>query len=179
MAKNVPGFCTEVKEACSILCVKFPELLDKSDTRAFMKQQVLEIQGKQLLKQMIPSSKLDKVLLNGFKYDGKVMKYLLELNFLEARAVFMTRYRMIPSKANFPGRWKGQTCNVCGFLDTDEHVFSCPGYRDLITDDISLELFWDEETLNDIETLSIAAKIMYKIIERMECIQEMKAKDFR
>ena len=54
MAKNVPGFCTEVKEACSILCVKFHEILDKGDVRAFLKQQVIEIQGKQLLKQMTP-----------------------------------------------------------------------------------------------------------------------------
>ena len=177
MAKNVPGFCTEVTEACSILGVNFDELLEKGDIRSFMKQQVREIQGTQLFKQMVASSKLDKVLLSGFKYDGKVMKYIQELVFVEARAVFMTRYRMTPTKANFPGRWKGQSCNVCGFLDTDEHVFSCPGYRDLITDDISLEMFYSEETLNDIETLSVAAKVMHKIIERMEYIQDMETQD--
>ena len=138
-----------------------------------MKQKVLEIQGKQLFRIMSVSSKMDKVLLNNFKYDGKMMKYLKELDFMDARAVFMTRYRMLPTKSNFPGRWQGQHCNICGFLDLDEHIFTCPGYKDLVTDEISLSMFWNTDVLNDIEVLSGAAKIMRQIIERMESIQEM------
>ena len=126
MEKDVPGFCTEVKEVCGILGVDFNEVLSKNDPRGYMKQKVVEIQGKQLFRIMSVSSKMDKVLLNNFKYDGKMMKYLKELDFRDARAVFMTRYRMLPTKSNFPGRWQGQHCNICGFLDLDEHIFTCP-----------------------------------------------------
>ena len=140
-----------------------------------MKENVIEIQRKQLLNQMVLSSKTDKVLLSGFDFDGKMMKYLQELEFDEARAVFMTRYRMLPTKVNFPGRWEGQLCNVCGFIDVDEHIFNCPGYKDLITDQgMSLEMFWDNEALNDIEALRKVASVMKSVIERMEYIQDMK-----
>ena len=80
---------------------------------------------------------------------------------------------MLPTKSNFPGRWEGQHCNICGFLDLDEHIFTCPGYKDLVTNEISLAMFWNTDVLNDIEVLSDAAKIMRQIIERMEDIQEM------
>ena len=175
MEKNVPGFCTELKEACEILGVEFAELLDKNEIRPYLKEKVIEIQKKQLLNQMVMSSKTDKVLLRGFDFNGKAMKYLQELEFGEARAVFMTRYRMLPTKANFPGRWEGQLCNVCGFMDVDEHIFNCPGYKDLIADNnISLEMFWDPETLDDINKLSQIASVMKLVIERMEYIQDMK-----
>ena len=136
--KQVPGFCTEVTEACIIMDVSFEDLLEQSDIRSFMKKKVLEIQSKQLLQQMLLSSKMDRVLLSGFKFDGKIMKYLCELDFADARAVFMTRYRMLPTKSNFPGRWKRTTCNICGFEDTDAHIFNCPGYADLNTAGISI-----------------------------------------
>ena len=138
-----------------------------------MKQKVLEIQKKQLLKQMLLSSKMDRVLLSGFKYDGKAMKYLYELDFVDARAVFMTRYRMLPTKSNFPGRWKGSACNVCGFDDTDAHIFTCPGYADLNPQGISLDLFWNVESLENIELLIPAAKMMNKMITRMEEVQDL------
>ena len=80
---------------------------------------------------------------------------------------------MLPSKTNFPGRWEGQQCNICGFQDLDEHIFTCPGYKDLVTDDMSLEMFWNNDVLNDMQVLSVAAKSMTLIIERMEEIQEM------
>ena len=101
------------------------------------------------------------------------MKYLCELDFDDARAVFMARYRMLPTKSNFPGRWEGSACNVCGFQDTDIHVFTCPGYKDLNPDGISLDLFWDAEALNDMKVMSPAAKIMNEIITRMEDIQNI------
>ena len=74
---------------------------------------------------------MDQVLLAGFKFDGSMQPYLQGLDFVDARAIFMSRYRMWPTKSNFPGRWSGTCCNVCGFEDTDEHVFSCAGYIDL------------------------------------------------
>ena len=126
--KDVPGFCTEVKEACSIFNIQFMDMASKNDIRGNMKKIVIEMQGSQLLQMMMISSKADRVLLNGFKYDGKCKKYIKNLDFCEARAVFMARYRMLPVKKNFPNRWDGVKCNVCGFDDTDRHTFSCPGY---------------------------------------------------
>ena len=171
--KQVPGFCTEVTEACTILNVSFEDLLQKADIRSYMKEKVIEIQGKQLLQQMLLSSKTDRVLLSGFKFHGNVMKYLCELDFADARAVFMTRYRMLPTKSNFPGRWKGTSCNICGFEDTDVHVFNCPGYTDLNTTGISIDLFWNAEAIENMEVLAPAANIVNRMIARMEEIQNV------
>ena len=101
-------------------------------------------------------------------------KYLLELDFVEARAVFMMRYRMLPTKANFPGRWRGTMCNICGFQDTDEHIFHCPGYQDLLTEDICYSMFWDDETLNDTVKLKKAACSIIGIIIGLNDVQEMR-----
>ena len=57
---------------------------------------------------------MDGVILEGFLFNGKMKKYLTELNFEEARGIFMARYRMWPTKVNYPGRWNGVSCNVCG-----------------------------------------------------------------
>ena len=98
-------------------------------------------------------------MLSGFVYNGSMMKYLRELNFNEARAIFMARYRMWPTKENFPGRWSGVLCNVCGLKDTDQHVFSCPGYADIIQGKYCFDVFWDKNVLNDIDKLKEIAKV--------------------
>ena len=103
--KDVPGFCTEVKEACSIFNVLFQEIVKNDDVRESMKKKVIEVQGRELLQMMMVSSKTDRVLLNGFKYNGRCQRYLKDLDFREARAVFLARYRMLPVKKNFPSRW--------------------------------------------------------------------------
>ena len=78
---------------------------------------------------------------------------------------------MWPTKANFPGRWRGSLCNICGLNDTDEHVFSCPGYGDLVIEGMSMDMFWDNDILADTEKIKVVAKCVIKIIERMEDIQ--------
>ena len=88
LEKEVKGFCSEVIETCRIFRVSFPDLLDKSDIREYMKERTLEIQRRQLLELMLVSSKMDRVLVNGFKFDGKCQVYLSELDFCEARAIF-------------------------------------------------------------------------------------------
>ena len=113
------------------------------------------------------------MLVNGFRFDGKSQKYLSELDFPEAKVVFLARYRMLPAKTNFPGRWKGDKCNVCGFQDTDTHMFTCPGYADLNPECINIEVFWDEQYLNDMNLLSPAAKMLIKMVDRMEEIQKL------
>ena len=62
---------------------------------------------------------------------------------------------------------------MCGFQDTDVHIFTCPGYTDLNPDNISLDVFWDEMYLEDMKLLSDAAKVVIKIITRAEEIQNM------
>ena len=174
MEKKVDGFCTEVMDVCRLFELSFDDLLSENDVRKKLKLCVTKIQEQELYKRMMVSSKMDGVLLNGFGYDGKIKKYLLELDFVEARAIFMMRYRMLPTKANFPGRWSGTLCNICGFEDTDQHIFYCPGYQDLVTEPISYSMFWDDETLNDTVKLKKAACTILGIIERLEEVQDMK-----
>jgi hypothetical protein len=177
MENNVDGFCTEVNEVCRLLNVSFHEMLEEKDVRKTLKEKIVEIQGQEMYKRMMISSKMDGVLLNGFCYDGKVKKYLMELDFIEAKAIFMVRYRMLPTKANFPGRWNGKSCNICGFDDTDEHLFHCPGYQDLFTSDMSYSMFWDNDVLEDTVRIKKAACIILGIIERLNEIQVMVSKD--
>ena len=173
LKKNVPGFCTELVDACALFQVSLVELQNEKNVREFLKKKVIEMQAAELLKRMIISSKMDKVMLSGFVYNGCMMKYLRELNFNEARAIFMARYRMWPTKENFPGRWSGVSCNVCGARDTDQHVFSCPGYADIIQGKYCFDVFWDKNVLNDIDKLKEIAKVVLLLIERMENIQNI------
>ena len=78
---------------------------------------------------------------------------------------------MVLTKDNFPGRWKGTRCNVCGCADTDEHLFRCPGFADLLDDTVSYELFLSAEV--EIEKLAGAAEKMLLVNERLKVLQEM------
>ena len=80
----------------------------------------------------------------------------------------MSRYRMWPTKSNYPGRWKGIDCNICGSKDTDEHIFTCPGYCDIVGGSFVFDVFWDEAVLDDIERLKEIADVVLMLIERME-----------
>ena len=173
LEKKVDGFCTEVYEACDVLDTSLEELDGNQDIRKTIKCKALALQQTELFKRVIVCSKMDKILLSGFQFDGQIKKYLLELDFEEARAVFMIRYRMLPTKNNYPGRWHGSRCNICGLEDTDAHVFSCPAYCDFISEDIWYEMFWDDRILNDMVKLQKAATLLLGIIERMENIQNM------
>ena len=53
------------------------------------------------------------------------------------------------------------------------HLFWCPGYQDLITDDIWYNMFWDDNILKDISKMKKAASILMSVIERLELIQKM------
>ena len=173
LCKKVPGFCTEVIKACEVFQVSLDTLKNENNVREVLKKKAIEIQSIQVLNRMISSSKADRVLLNGFSYDGTAMKYLTELDFQEARAIFMSRYRMWPTKENYPGRWSGQNCNICGMKDTDEHIFSCPGYVDLVDQKLEYKMFWDKSFLNDVGKLKAVAGSVLKIIERIEAVQSL------
>ena len=130
--KKVPGFCSELEEACNVFSISIDELSEKRNIRKFLNKKLVKIQSGELMKRMLISSKLDNTLLNGFCFSGSMMSYLSKLSFLEAKAIFFAKYRMWSTKKNFPGRWINLQCNICGRDDTDEHIFRCPGFGDLV-----------------------------------------------
>ena len=167
MEKKVPGFCAEVVEALKAfeLTEDSVELMmDGRNLRTLLKTKIIQIQSKRLVERMLKESKTDQLLLNGFHFDGKVKKYLVELPFNEARAVFMLRSRMFPTKNNFKGRW-GSECVYCGNVESDIHLFSCAGYNDLLGD-VKMDLFFSLEATMD-ELFDGAQKLL-KVIERLE-----------
>ena len=94
----------------------------------------------------------------------------MDLPFHQARIIFMVRCRMLLTKNNFPGRWTGVFCNLCGCLDTDEHLFGCPGFIDLLGD-IDYGLFFAND--QDLEELAYAAEKMILVNERLKVTQEL------
>ena len=57
--------------------------------------------------------------------------------------------------------------------DLDEHIFSCPGYQDIIDPEIKYEMLWDKEVLKDMGILKKIADCLKLIIERMKEIQKI------
>ena len=164
---KVPGFCSELDEALKIMGVHADDELlkkERQEIRCSLKKKIVEIQKCRLVQKMMIESKADRILLNGFNFDGNMKSYLRELPFKEARAVFMLRARMLPTKDNFRGRW-GYECNFCSCPESDMHLFSCAGYSDLL-DGINFDLFITLES--SIEELSLGAKQLLKVIERLE-----------
>ena len=52
-------------------------------------------------------------------------------------------------------------CNVCEMRDTDEHLFACQGFADILHDSVSLEMFFAD---NDLERSESVAGKMLKVI---------------
>ena len=165
--KQVPGFCHDLEKALQ----KFgladnSEIFTKDNkvVRETIKKKIVEIESGQLALKMLAESKSDRLLLNGYLFDGKIKKYLLELPFEEARVVFMIRCRMFPTKDNFKGRW-GTDCTYCNCPETDMHLFACAGYGDLL-EGISFDTFI---LLNSsIDDLSYGARCLIRVKERLE-----------
>ena len=88
--------------------------------------------------------------------------------------VFMIRSRMFPTKANFQHRWSESIlCIYCCNVDTDEHLFNCCGYMDLIHDsNINYAMFWNMDVPMDL--LSVGAKTLLHIHDRLVTLHEDK-----
>ena len=167
MKKNVPGFCVELKEALQIMNLnERSELLlkDGKKIREALKKKIVLIQKERLVEKMMSESKSDGILLNNFKFDGRAKKYLIDLPFEEARVVFMLRSRMFPTKDNFKSRW-GTECEFCCSVESDVHLFSCVGYRDLLSE-VHYDMFMNLNVST--EELSVGAKKLLKVKERLE-----------
>ena len=172
---KVPGFCTELDEALDVMDLQADDALlkrSRMDIRNTLKKKIIAIQKERLLQKMLTESKADRILLNGFNFDGKMKSYLSELPFQEARAVFMLRARMLPTKENFRGRW-GYECNFCSSPESDMHLFSCAGYSDLL-EGVDFDLFLKLE--GSIEELSVGAKKLLKVVERLEVVNRSESK---
>ena len=175
MEMKMPGFCNEVFEICENFKIDLDELMKQSNVRNALKKIMTKIQHDNLLTKMLLSSKMSKIILYGFQFNGKCKRYVKELDFNDARAVFMARYRMLPTKTNFPGRWTNNLlCNICGKLDVDEHIFTCPGYKDIIDNDIKFDMLWNKDILENMEMMKRITNDIKKWIKRMEEIQELK-----
>ena len=170
LQKKVPGFATEVMEISSVIFgTDLGTLVEfEGDLRVCLKDKLIDRQRNKLMKEMMLLSKADNLLLNSFCFNGKRKSYL-DLPFHLARVVFMVRCRMLPTKENFPGRWSGTNCTVCGRNDSDEHLFSCPGFMDLL-EDVALELFFSVDV--ELKVLQGAAEKMLKVVERLQILQE-------
>ena len=141
----------------------------EGDLRAKLKKKLVILQEMRLREQMLMLSKTDRLLLNSFNFDGKRRKYL-NLAFPQARIIFMVRTRMLLTKDNFAGRWRGTLCYICNNVDTDAHLFHCPGFCDLIDGSMSYKMFFDlRDTL---ETLHAAATQMIMVNDRLKVVQE-------
>ena len=169
LIKKIPGFCQEVVESAKMLEVDLDELKMMSCSKAVrthLKKRIVSVQGKRLAAKMMLGSKAG-VLLMDYEYEGKIKKYLIEMEFGEARVIFMLRAKMIPTKENFRGRWASQECSFCSQLETDMHLFSCCGYIDLLGDVnywalIRLQASGDE--------MSRGARRLMRAIERLELV---------
>ena len=129
-----------------------------------MGSNIYTIQKERLVERMFTESKSDRLLLNNFQFDGKAKNYLIELPFEEARVVFMLRSRMFPTKENFKGRW-GVECEYCKAVESDVHLFSCTGYKDLL-DGVDFDTFMKLD--RSAEDLLAGARQLLKVKERLE-----------
>ena len=164
---KVPGFCSELHEALEIMGLKADDDVLKKcgmEIRCHLKEKIIEMQKERLVQKMMVESKADRVLLNGFNFDGKMKEYLSKLPFYEARVVFMLRARMFPTKENFHGRW-GTECRFCSNVESDLHLFSCAGYKDLL-DGTNFDMFMTLDCT--IDELSAGAQKLLKVKERLE-----------
>ena len=130
-----------------------------------MKKKLVEMQKKRLIKGILTSSKCDGFITN-FTFDGVMKRYLNELVFSEARIIFMYRARMFPTKSNFKERWSSSIlCVYCCNVESDEHLFTCCGYVDIIRGKLNHSSLMKLD--GDAQILSEYAKILLQVHDRL------------
>ena len=171
LMKEVPGYCSQLTAILQKYQLSLGDLEDVPKPREMCKEKIVQYEKVMLQQSMMTASKTDAILLN-FAFDGKMMKYLQELPFLEGRIIFMFRCRMFPTRVNFPERWSSELkCIFCSCMDTDEHLFSCLGYLDIMKDQqIDPTMFYTLDV--SMTLLSSGAKILLMIYERLKNFQE-------
>ena len=97
-------------------------------------------------------------------------KYLKNLHFDEARAIFMMLTRMIDIKSNYKNKYKNIECETCKIEENTLHLFKCKKYLDMNKE-------FKGETLQEIITKNKegdTAKFLKEIIRRHEKEKEEK-----
>ncbi len=170
MTYSVPGYCTHVEEVVHKFQIHFDALKDVKDKREHVQMKVIEFEKTDLLRALLCGSKTDAITLN-YKYDGSMLPYLHKLPFIQGRIIFIFRCRMFPTRVNFPERWsENLQCVFCKDHDTDEHLFSCWGYFDIL-DGINIDYTMFYHLNASIDELGRGADILLRIYERLECAQ--------
>ena len=170
MQNEVPGYCTQLKNILVKYETTISDLNESSDKRKMMKKKLVVNETRTLLHSMMAGSKTDGIAAN-YSYDGRMMGYLNDLPFEEGRIIFIFRCRMFPTRVNFPGRWTAnQNCVYCGHMDTDQHLFECWGYVDLVGEkSVEYGMFFKTDT--PIADLSEGAKVLAMMYDRLSTAQ--------
>ena len=173
MLKEVPGYCSHTK----VLLKKYDTSLEQmhivDNKRKFMKAKVVGYEYEMLIKSMMKGSKTDALVMN-YKYDGKMKTYLHDLPFKQSRIIFIFRSRMFPTRVNFPKRWSASlNCIYCDRLDTDEHLFECWGYVDIL-DGVSIDYRMFYHLNVNMELLGCGASTLERMFERLSDAQKDK-----
>jgi len=79
----------------------------------------------------------------------------------------------VTNQVELPRKMEWVTMHACGLEDLDEHIFSCPGYCDIVDHEIHYDMLWNNEVLKDMKLLKKIACNMKMIIERIEDIQRI------
>ena len=133
----LPGLVSE----CQPFLVKFEiinlEAYSKNQWKRLLNEKINDLNRSELLKQMIPYKKLDHKLLTNEKFELK--PYFKQLNLSQARMKFSLRSLMVKTvKLNYPSDPKYShdlwTCWHCPQMDSQIHILTCDGYRDLRQD---------------------------------------------
>ena len=154
-------------EALEQFEISIDEVMKYSNIREEMKKKIITYQKNILLKNMLEMSKPDGVTLQ-FSFDGKEVKYL-QLPFQKARVILMLRSRMFPTKSNFKERWINNRCEFCNMMESDVHLFNCPGYTDLNNSNFTYNMFFNLDDVT-MPQLDEGAAILIKMLERLQTI---------
>merc|ERR1711962_838845 len=111
----------------------------------------------QEIKEKVKEGKKTKIM---YEYNKK---YIENLHYEEARAIFMMITRMIDVKANFKNKYRNIECEICKVEESVEHLFKCQKYHDL-NEKIKGETL--QEVLRNNKEEDIA-RIIKEIIRRM------------
>ena len=169
--KQVPGFCTQLSDVLIKYGVSLEDLAGINNKRDVVRRKILACEKVALKESMLLGSKTDNMLAN-FKFSGKMLDYLSNLSFAEGRIIFMFRSRMFPTRVNYLDRLSTSlNCKYCSLRDTDEHLFSCWGYLDLVNN-IDYSMFHRLDV--SMEKLSAGAKVLLKMYERLSGVQDDK-----
>merc|ERR1712240_725378 len=93
-------------------------------TKNYIKNEIKKINDQEI-KEKVKEGKQTKIM---YEYNNK---YIENLHYEEARAIFMIITRMIDVKANFKNKYRNIECEICKVEENTEHLFKCQKYLDL------------------------------------------------